>query len=199
MFGKTFFLQRTRYFRIHITQSDPDFPTDRSLKKIINKLLFFEIIHLLQDFNGNVTLITTMSMLTFILIVVLVASQFPIVLESEAWALLSSLLITATVTTATLLLAGRHAPLPLFALLIAIHTMLPLSRAVATALATIVTVAHLSTSIAYRIQAEEEANYIQVINFLIYFNLVQELLEFSWDVGVYLTGNLTQRILVISF
>nr|XP_023018881.1 adenylate cyclase type 2-like [Leptinotarsa decemlineata] len=116
-----------------------------------------------QDLNKSIVSVTTMSVLTFTLIVVLLASQFPIVLESEAWSLLSSLIIIIAATTAMLLLAGRHAPLPLFALLIAIHTMLPVARPVALALATIVTVAHLATSIAYRISAGSHSYYLQLV------------------------------------
>lgn len=114
----------------------------------------------------NVIVITSMTLLTITLIVILLVSQFPIVLESESWILLSSMLITVAVTTATLLLAGRHAPLPLFALLIAIHTMLPLSRSVAMALAIIVTVSHLATSLAYRLEGGSQSYYMQVIAFM---------------------------------
>lgn len=117
---------------------------------------------LLQELHTSLLPITTLSVLTSGLIVILLASQFPPVLESEAWALLSSLLVTTGVAAAMLLLAGLHAPLPLFALLIAIHTMMPLSRAVALALATIVTVAHLATSIAYRLQDGDVVHYLQV-------------------------------------
>ncbi|XP_056649174.1 adenylate cyclase type 2-like isoform X2 [Diorhabda sublineata] len=116
-----------------------------------------------QDLHKSIIPITVMSILTPALIFILLASHFPPVLESEAWALLSSLLLTAGVTAAMLLLAGRHAPLPLFALLIAIHTMFPLSRAVSLALATIVTVAHLATSIAYRINDNGIQNYLQLV------------------------------------
>ncbi|XP_050300810.1 adenylate cyclase type 2 isoform X2 [Anthonomus grandis grandis] len=107
--------------------------------------------------------ITVMSMVTFSLLAILMASQFPLILESEAWALMSSLVITASAATGMLLLAGRHAPLPLFALLIVIHTMLPLSRTVALALATIVTVAHLATSIAHRLHRDDDADFLQLI------------------------------------
>ncbi|XP_050502615.1 adenylate cyclase type 2-like isoform X2 [Diabrotica virgifera virgifera] len=116
-----------------------------------------------QDLHKSILPVTAMSILTAALFLILLASHFPPVLESEAWALLSSLVLTAGVTAAMLLLAGRHAPLPLFALLIAIHTMLPLSRAVAMALSTIVTVAHLATSIAYRINDGVLTNYMQLI------------------------------------
>ncbi|XP_018574325.1 adenylate cyclase type 2 isoform X2 [Anoplophora glabripennis] len=116
-----------------------------------------------QDLNKSILPVVVLSILAFTLVFVLLASQFPVVLESEAWALLSSLVVTVTVSTAMLLLAGRHAPLPLFALLIAIHTMLPLSRSVALALAVIVTVAHLSVSVAYRINAGPHAYYLQLV------------------------------------
>lgn len=56
--------------------------------------------------------------------------------------------------------AGRHAPLPLFALLLAIHTMLPLSRLVVCVLAAIVTAAHVATSIAHRL--DDDSDFIQV-------------------------------------
>ncbi|XP_030760743.1 adenylate cyclase type 2-like [Sitophilus oryzae] len=115
-----------------------------------------------QDLHKSILPIAVMSVVTFTLIAILMASQFPVVLESEAWALMSSLTITTAAATAMLLLAGRHAPLPLFALLIALHTMLPLSRSVALALAIVVTVAHLATSIAYRLH-EDESNFIQLI------------------------------------
>uniref|UniRef100_A0AAR5NYU8 adenylate cyclase n=2 Tax=Dendroctonus ponderosae TaxID=77166 RepID=A0AAR5NYU8_DENPD len=116
-----------------------------------------------QDLHKSILPITMMSVVTFALIAILMASQFPIVLESEAWALMSSLVITASAATAMLLLAGRHAPLPLFALLLVIHTMLPLSRSVALALATIVTVAHVATSIAHRLHEDEAADFLQLV------------------------------------
>ncbi|CAG9770971.1 unnamed protein product [Ceutorhynchus assimilis] len=116
-----------------------------------------------QGHHKSILPVTVMSVVTFALIAILMASQFPVILESEAWALMSSLVIIASAATAMLLLAGRHAPLPLFALLLAIHTMLPLSRSVALAVATIVTVAHLATSIAHRIHEEGGADLIQLV------------------------------------
>ncbi|KAL3275210.1 hypothetical protein HHI36_019979 [Cryptolaemus montrouzieri] len=109
----------------------------------------------------NMDAIILLSILTFILLCVLVASQFPIVLESEVWALVSSLTTIAVVSTSMLWLAGRHAALPLFALLLAIHTMLPLSRSVSVVLATIVSVAHVATSLTVKLKADE--NYMQII------------------------------------
>ncbi|XP_066155288.1 adenylate cyclase type 2 isoform X2 [Euwallacea fornicatus] len=116
-----------------------------------------------QGQHKSILPISTMSVVTFALIAILMASQFPIILESEAWALIASLVIVASSATAMLLLAGRHAPLPLFALLLAIHTMMPLSRTVSLALATIVTVAHVATSIAHRLNQGEEADFLQLV------------------------------------
>ncbi|KAL1516593.1 hypothetical protein ABEB36_000488 [Hypothenemus hampei] len=124
------------------------------------------IITCILHFHGqhkSILPITMMSVMTFTLIAILMASQFPIILESEAWALMSSLVIVASSATAMLLLAGRHAPLPLFALLLAIHTMLPLSRLLALALAAIVTVAHVATSIAYRLNDGYDGDFIQLV------------------------------------
>ncbi|XP_068892628.1 adenylate cyclase type 2-like isoform X3 [Tenebrio molitor] len=118
---------------------------------------------ILQDVEESLLPIVAMSVLTFALFSILLASQFPFILESEAWVLVSSLLITGIVTTSMLLLGQRHAPLPLFALLLAIHTMLPLSRAVALALAAIVTVAYMALSIADRINDDKYPHYLQLI------------------------------------
>ncbi|XP_017783531.1 PREDICTED: adenylate cyclase type 2 isoform X3 [Nicrophorus vespilloides] len=117
-----------------------------------------------QDVQDRMFPIIMISVMTVTLVMVLLASQFPIVMESEAWALIASILVTGIVATSTLLLAGRHAPLPLFALLLALHTMLPVSRLVAIAMAFLVTVAHLTTSIAYRYTSDVHSFYMQLIS-----------------------------------
>lgn len=115
-----------------------------------------------QEPETRVLPIAVVATITFILLGVLLASQFPVVLESEAWSLVASLLVTGSVTTATLLLAGRHALLPLFALLIAVHTMLPVSRLVAIILAVIITAAHITLSVVDRVSSDFKSYYIQV-------------------------------------
>ncbi|GJQ68574.1 hypothetical protein Trydic_g17129 [Trypoxylus dichotomus] len=107
--------------------------------------------------------ITTISLVTFIMLAALVASQFPVVMESEAWSLGASFLVTIVVASATLLLAGRHAPLPLFTLILAIHTMLPISRAVALAFTGVVILAHLVTSIVYKYTSNAHAFFVQLV------------------------------------
>lgn len=103
-----------------------------------------------------------MALLTTIVFIVLIVSQFPVVLELEAWALASSLSVTIVVAAATFLLVGNYAPLPLFALLLALHTMLPLSRSVAIVVAAIVTIAYFVMSLAKRYETGVYAHYIQV-------------------------------------
>lgn len=83
-------------------------------------------------------------------------------LESQIWSVVAALVVTGVVTTASLLLAGKYAPLPLFALLIALHTMLPVSKVIAIALAAIVTVAHIATSVVYKINFENSSSLLQV-------------------------------------
>ncbi|XP_022914223.2 adenylate cyclase type 2-like isoform X2 [Onthophagus taurus] len=126
-------------------------------------LLITTIILYAQGSQDNRLPIVVMSIVSLAMVATLIASQFPIVMESEAWSLAASLLITVVVATATLLLAGRHAPLPLFALLLAVHTMLPISKPIALTLATVITVAHLATSIVYKHDSNNHAYYMQLI------------------------------------
>ncbi|XP_044748123.1 adenylate cyclase type 2 [Coccinella septempunctata] len=118
-----------------------------------------------QDMLDNISAVVVLSILTFVLFVILMASQFPAILESEVWALVSSLTITVVVATSMIWLAGRHAALPLFALVLAIHTMLPLSRSVSIVLAAVVTTAHLATSATVKLKGGE--NFLQIIPELI--------------------------------
>lgn len=117
---------------------------------------------LFQDIQNDLLPIMAIAIVTFIMLAALVASQFPVIMESEAWSLGASFLVTIVVASVTLLLAGRHAPLPLFTLILAIHTMLPISRAVALAFAGVVTLAHLATSIVYKYTSSEHSYFAQV-------------------------------------
>lgn len=136
-------------------------------------MILFCFFFLLQEIYP----IAVLAVITITLLGVLMASQFPIILSSETWSLVASLLVTGSVATATLLLAGRNALLPLFALLIAIHTMLPISRLVAIILATIVTVAHLAMSITYRLNSDFHSYYMQVQPII----LVHSFLTLFWN------------------
>ncbi|KAK9720557.1 Adenylyl cyclase N-terminal extracellular and transmembrane region [Popillia japonica] len=116
-----------------------------------------------QDIQNDLLPIMAIAIVTFIMLAALVASQFPVIMESEAWSLGASFLVTIVVASVTLLLAGRHAPLPLFTLILAIHTMLPISRAVALAFAGVVTLAHLATSIVYKYTSSEHSYFAQLV------------------------------------
>lgn len=108
----------------------------------------------LQDIEEKLYPIFTLVSVTILITVILVATQFPAFIESKIASLASSLLVTGSLAAMTLLLAGRHAPLPLFALLLALHTMMPISRPVSLVLAAIITAAHLALSFAHRFGTE---------------------------------------------
>lgn len=113
----------------------------------------------LQHLQDEIFTVVLVAALTFTLFVVLFVSQFPLILESEAWALASSVLVAVVSTCAILVLAQKNAALPLFALLIALHTMLPLARSVAVTLAVLVTGAYVATAVAQR---KSDGDYFQV-------------------------------------
>ncbi|KAF5269880.1 hypothetical protein FQR65_LT05678 [Abscondita terminalis] len=108
-----------------------------------------------KDIEDHLFSVVTISLVTVSLFLIFVGSQFPPVSESKIWSLAASLVVTSVVTTATLLLTGIYASLPLFALLLALHTMLPVSKLIAIAVAAIVTVAYIATSIAHRVNSND--------------------------------------------
>uniref|UniRef100_A0A1Y1L9N5 adenylate cyclase n=1 Tax=Photinus pyralis TaxID=7054 RepID=A0A1Y1L9N5_PHOPY len=110
-----------------------------------------------EDIQDHLLPVVTLSLVTIALMLIFVGSQLPPMLESKIWSLVASLIVTGAVTTAALLLAGIYAPLSLFALLLALHTMLPLSKLIAIALAAIVTVAHLAIAIARRLNNSDSS------------------------------------------
>lgn len=117
---------------------------------------------MLQEVEEKLYPLATLFTVSIILLIVLGTSQFPAFAENEAATLASSLLVCGSLAAATLLLAGRHAPLPLFALLLALHTMMPVSRPVSMGLAAVITAAHLALSIAHKFN-DEKMLYTQVI------------------------------------
>ncbi|XP_055692723.1 adenylate cyclase type 2 isoform X3 [Lutzomyia longipalpis] len=82
-----------------------------------------------------------------ILLSVLVALQFPAVLNSPLAALGFAILATVCLGAAATFVGGHVAPLPLFALILGVHTMLPVSWPCSVVLAVILSLVHL----AYRI------------------------------------------------
>lgn len=117
-----------------------------------------------QNIHEKLYPIMTLFLVTLIICGVLVASQFPAFIESRMASLGASILVTGALSTATLLLAGHHAPLPLFAILLALHTMMPISRVISLVVAAIITAAHLALSFAHRF-GNDNPFYKQVIFF----------------------------------
>lgn len=81
-------------------------------------------------------------------------------IDSKIWSITTALILTGSVSGATLQFAGKYAPLIVFSLLLVLHTMLPISKIVACTLATIITTAQLAISIANIV--ENNLTYLQV-------------------------------------
>ena len=94
---------------------------------------------------------------------VFAAGQSACLLRSDLTALGVSLVVCGVLGAGTLALGWPTAPLPLFALLLAIHTMMPVSRIVSLVLAILLTVAHLALAISWRPEVDNTtAFYSQV-------------------------------------
>ncbi|XP_018332829.1 adenylate cyclase type 2 [Agrilus planipennis] len=126
-------------------------------------LLVATCVHHSQDLESELFSVITLVVLTFLLMAVFLISQFSFILESEIWSTTASLLIVGGISTATFLLAGTYAPLPLFALMVAMHTMLPISRVISLVLASIVSAAHFATSVTHRINSGNYFRYYELI------------------------------------
>lgn len=83
----------------------------RMEKKISHHILF------LQELSSEAKAIATLSVVTFVLMVVLAMALLPAAAEWEALALTGSVLVTLCLGAGTLM-ATHHAPLPLFALIL---------------------------------------------------------------------------------
>lgn len=74
---------------------------------------------------------------------ILTALQFPAVLSSPFAALAFAISTTATLAFLSVIVGGTLAPLPLFAVILGIHTMLPVSWPVSVVMAAFMTILHL--------------------------------------------------------
>ncbi|XP_037041756.1 adenylate cyclase type 2 isoform X2 [Bradysia coprophila] len=84
---------------------------------------------------------------------VLLAVQFPVVISSPVAALAFSILTTASLGTVATIVGGTFAPLSMFALILGVHTMLPISWPVSVVLAVLLSIIHLSYRIAFNFNA----------------------------------------------
>ncbi|XP_037294746.1 adenylate cyclase type 2 isoform X2 [Manduca sexta] len=137
-----------------------------------------------HELTTQVKSIASLSVITFVLSIVLCLALFPAAAEWEALALAGSMLVTISLGAGTLM-ATHHAPLPLFALILMVHTMMPIARSVALGVAAVLTAAYIALALGLRPEGEETQFYQQLICELI-------LLLSASGIGVYYRA-LTER------
>nr|XP_037869614.1 adenylate cyclase type 2 isoform X4 [Bombyx mori] len=106
-----------------------------------------------QELSTQVKAITTLSVITFVLTIVLCLELLPAAAECETLALSGSLLVTVCLGAGTLV-ATNHAPLPLFALILMVHTMMPIARTIALVISAVLTVAYAALAVGVRPETE---------------------------------------------
>ncbi|XP_075978653.1 adenylate cyclase type 2 Ac76E [Anticarsia gemmatalis] len=102
--------------------------------------------------------ISSLSVITFVLSIVLCLALLPAAPEWEALALAGSLLVTLSLGAGTLLAthhARHHAPLPLFALILMVHTMMPIARSIALGMSAVLTLAYTGLALGARVDADD--------------------------------------------
>ncbi|XP_032520259.2 adenylate cyclase type 2 isoform X2 [Danaus plexippus] len=115
-----------------------------------------------HSLNSQATTISALSVITFILTVVLSMALLPAADEWEALALTGSVLVTVCLGAGTLM-ATHHAPLPLFALILMVHTMMPIARSIALGMAAALTLAYMGLAIGLGPQGMEGQFYQQLV------------------------------------
>ncbi|CAG9793653.1 unnamed protein product [Diatraea saccharalis] len=115
-----------------------------------------------MNISSQVTLIATLSVIAFVLSIVLALALLPAAPEWEALALAGSVLVTVCLGAGTLM-ATYHAPLPLFALILMVHTMMPIARSISLGMSVILTLAYLGIAIGLRPEEEKNFFYQQLI------------------------------------
>jgi adenylate cyclase 2 len=102
--------------------------------------------------------------MTVTALAVFAVAQSACLLRSDLAALAASLVVTGVLGAGIVGLGWPTAPLPLFALLLAVHTMMPISKTVSLSMAAILTIAHLAVAVSLR--HESTAFYTQVSSVL---------------------------------
>ncbi|CAG4939555.1 unnamed protein product [Parnassius apollo] len=115
-----------------------------------------------HEMSSQVKAITTLSVVTSVLAIVLAMALLPAAAEWEALALTGSILVTLCLGTGTLM-ATHHAPLPLFALILMVHTMMPIARPIALAMSAALTLAYMGLAIGLGPEGEEVQFYRQLV------------------------------------
>ncbi|XP_062560157.1 adenylate cyclase type 2 isoform X2 [Armigeres subalbatus] len=107
---------------------------------ILSCLISIILRQLQKEIVADLTMLTVASVL---LCVILVALHFPMVMNSPLAALSFALMTTGTIGAVAIAVGAQLAPLPLFALILGVHTMLPISWPVSVVLAVILCLVHI--------------------------------------------------------
>lgn len=81
-----------------------------------------------QNLELSFAIIVKLICFSFLCLIMLVTSQLPTVLNSEHIATIVSLITVTIFASGLFLIASSNCPIPMFALLLAVHAMLPISR-----------------------------------------------------------------------
>ncbi|XP_052750076.1 adenylate cyclase type 2-like isoform X1 [Galleria mellonella] len=114
-----------------------------------------------HELSTQVKSIASLSVITFVLSTVLALALLPPAAEWEMLALVGSILVTLSIGSGTLM-ATHHAPLPLFALILMVHTMMPLAKSIALAMSIALTVTYAGLALGLRPEGEEKQFYQQL-------------------------------------
>lgn len=115
-----------------------------------------------DDLTSQIKVLSSLSVISLILGAVLSVALLPAAPEWEALALAGSILVTLSLGAGTLL-ATHHAPLPLFALILMVHTMMPVARSISLGLAAALTLAYLGLALGIGPDDNQKLFYQQLI------------------------------------
>nr|XP_029713545.1 adenylate cyclase type 2-like isoform X1 [Aedes albopictus] len=107
---------------------------------ILSCLVSIILCKLREEIVADLTMLAGASV---VLCVILVALHFPMVMNSPLAALSFAMLTTGTIGAIAIAVGAQLAPLPLFALILGVHTMLPISWPVSVVLAVILCLVHI--------------------------------------------------------
>lgn len=91
-----------------------------------------------------------LAVITVLLALAVLCTQFNFFLQTEPAAVTAAVLVVLTLGGGVVFLGGTAAPLALFSLLLAVHTMLPVSELLSIGLAASLTVLYMTWSICSR-------------------------------------------------
>lgn len=134
------------------------YPATFDLLQFIKRLKFIFIFF--QNMWERVDVVLVLACMTSCLGTVLGVSQC---LQGEFASMIGAIVAAGALGGGALVLGGPAVPLPLFALLVVVHTMLPVSRLVSSILAVLLTSAHVTLAVFHWKHLPDRAFYSQVV------------------------------------